>query len=45
MEIQTNNDTVKETMREKLEAESRAIRELPVVDGYERAVGLIVDHV
>ncbi len=45
MEIQTNNDTVKETMREILEAESRAIREIPVVDGYERAVGLIVDHV
>ncbi len=36
---------VKESMREILEAESRAIAEIPVTDEYEHAVGLIVEHV
>lgn len=36
---------VKESMREILEAESRAIMSIPVTDGYERAVELIVEHV
>jgi len=36
---------VKESMREILEAESRAIAEIPVTDQYDRAVELIIDHV
>ena len=36
---------VKESMRAILEAESRAIAGIPVTDEYERAVGLIVEHV
>ncbi len=36
---------VKQSMREILEAESRAIAEIPVTDEYERAVELIVEHV
>lgn len=32
-------------MREILEAESRAIAQIPVTDDYDKAVGLIVDHV
>lgn len=36
---------VKESMREILEAESRAIAMIPVTDAYERAVELIVEHV
>lgn len=36
---------VKQSMREILEAESRAIAEIPITDEYERAVDLIVEHV
>lgn len=36
---------IKTSMREILEAESRAILNIPVTDGYEKAVGLIVEHV
>ena len=36
---------IKESMRSILEAESRAIAAIPVTDGYERAVELIVEHV
>lgn len=36
---------VKQSMREILEAESRAIAQIPVTDEYERAVELIVEHV
>ncbi len=36
---------IKESMREILLAESRAIQNIPVTDDYERAVNLIVDHV
>lgn len=36
---------VKQSMREILEKESRAIAEIPVTDEYERAVDLIVEHV
>ena len=36
---------VKESMREILQAESRAIAQIPVTDDYERAVDLIVEHV
>lgn len=36
---------IKQSMRDILEAESRAIREIPVTDEYERAVHLIVHQV
>lgn len=36
---------VKQTMRNILSAESSAIKQIPVTDGYERAVDLIVEHV
>ncbi|MDE6301523.1 MAG: SIS domain-containing protein [Muribaculaceae bacterium] len=36
---------VKETMRQILDAESRAIAEIPVTDAYQRAVDLILHHV
>ena len=36
---------IQDTMRQILEAESRAIAAIPVDDGYEKAVSLIVDHV
>lgn len=36
---------IKQSMRDILEAESRAIREIPVTDEYERAVNLIVHQV
>lgn len=36
---------VKESMRAILQAESRAVAAIPVTDGYERAVELIVEHV
>ena len=36
---------VKQKMREILAAESRAVAQIPVTDGYERAVDLIVSHV
>lgn len=36
---------IKQTMRRILEAESRAIAEIPVTDAYTRAVDLILDHV
>lgn len=36
---------IKESMREILLAESRAIENIPVTDDYSRAVALIVDHV
>ena len=36
---------IKQTMRDILEAESRAISEIPVTDEYERAVNLIVHQV
>jgi len=36
---------IKESMRDILAAESRAVQNIPVTDDYERAVGLIVDHV
>ncbi|MDE5845005.1 MAG: SIS domain-containing protein [Muribaculaceae bacterium] len=36
---------MKESMREILKAESNAILQIPVTDGYERAVDLIVEHV
>ena len=36
---------IKESMREILKAESNAILQIPVTDGYERAVDLIVEHV
>ncbi len=36
---------IKQSMRDILEAESRAIREIPVTDEYERAVSLIVHQV
>lgn len=34
---------IQESMRAILEAESRAILEIPVTEGYEKAIGLIVD--
>jgi arabinose-5-phosphate isomerase len=37
--------TVEQTMREILDAESRAISQIPVSDAYPRAVNLIVEHV
>ncbi|MDO5394942.1 MAG: SIS domain-containing protein [Bacteroidales bacterium] len=37
--------TVKETMRRILDAESKAIADIPVTDGYAHAVELIIDHV
>ena len=36
---------VKQKMREILDAESRAVAHIPVTDGYEQAVELIVEHV
>ncbi|MDE5857004.1 MAG: SIS domain-containing protein [Muribaculaceae bacterium] len=36
---------MKESMREILKTESNAILQIPVTDGYERAVDLIVEHV
>ncbi len=36
---------IKEKMREILEAESRAVQQIPITDDYERAVDLIVSHV
>ena len=36
---------IKDTMRAILDAESRAVAAIPVVDDYERAVQLIVEHV
>lgn len=36
---------VQQTMRDILRAESDAIMQIPVTDGYERAVDLIVEHV
>lgn len=36
---------IKDTMRQILTAESNAILNIPVTDGYERAVALIVEHV
>lgn len=36
---------IKESMREILKTESNAILQIPVTDGYERAVDLIVEHV
>ncbi|MBD5199459.1 MAG: SIS domain-containing protein [Bacteroidales bacterium] len=36
---------MKESMRNILDAESKAILQIPVTDGYERAVDLIVEHV
>lgn len=36
---------VMQKMKEILEAESRAIQNIPVTDGYEQAVSLIVEHV
>ncbi len=36
---------IKDTMRRILQAESRAISQIPVTDAYERAVGLIVERV
>ena len=36
---------IKESMRNILDAESKAILQIPVTDGYERAVDLIVEHV
>ncbi len=37
--------TVKDSMREILQAESRAIAAIPVTDSYDRAVELIIEHV
>jgi arabinose-5-phosphate isomerase len=37
--------TVETTMREILDAESRAIAKIPITEGYPRAVELIVEHV
>ncbi len=37
--------TVEQTMRNILQAESRAILQIPVSDAYDRAVNLIVEHV
>ena len=37
--------TVKETMRRILDAESKAIADIPVTDGYAHAIELIIDHV
>lgn len=39
------NDTIAKSMREILEAESRAILAIPVTDGYTRAVEAIVERV
>lgn len=39
------NTEVQKIMRDILEAESRAVREIPVSDAYDRAVALIVEHV
>lgn len=36
---------IKESMREILAAESRAVAQIPVTDGYEQAIGLIVSRV
>lgn len=36
---------IKESMRRILQAESRAVADIPVTDGYERAVECIVEHV
>lgn len=37
--------TIQESMREILEAESRAIQNIPVSDQYDKAVELIIEHV
>ncbi len=37
--------TIQESMREILEAESRAIKNIPVSDQYDKAVELIIEHV
>jgi len=36
---------IKQCMRDILAHESRAVAEIPVTDGYERAVGMIVEQV
>ena len=36
---------IREKMQEILAAESKAIANIPVTDGYEQAVNLIVEHV
>jgi len=36
---------VKQSMKEILEAESRAVQQIPITDGYEQAVSLIVEQV
>lgn len=37
--------TIQESMREILEAESRAVKNIPVSDQYDKAVELIIEHV
>ena len=36
---------IKQTMQDILDAESRAVANIPVTDGYEKAINLIVDMV
>lgn len=43
--MEFTSDEIKADMRRILEAESRAVAEIPVSDAYARAVELIVDHV
>ncbi|MCM1110040.1 MAG: SIS domain-containing protein [Clostridium sp.] len=38
-------NSIQQTMAEILESESRAVRNIPYTPGYDRAVGLIVEHV
>jgi len=42
---QHQNMDIKQSMREILEVESRAIQQIPVTDGYEQAITLIIEQV
>lgn len=43
--MKENSENIKDLMRDILRRESEAVLNIPVTDGYERAVGLIVEHV
>lgn len=44
-DMQLSAEQAERTMRDILAAESRAIQQIPVTDGYARAVNIIIDHV
>ena len=37
--------TIEESMRQVIEAEARALQAIPYSDAYDKAVGLIIEHV